>query len=67
MLRGEPGKLEDGSGPGSGPSRSRLLDLSPQPAFRLQKLLFVLLPARHRLAFNQEDLNCYYSEGQSRS
>ena len=23
---------------------------SPQPAFRLQKLLFVLLPARHRLA-----------------
>ena len=40
---------------------------SPQPAFRLQKLLFVLLPARHRLAFNQEDLNCYYSEGPPRS
>ena len=36
---------------------------SPQPAFRLQKLLFVLLPARHRLAFNQEDLNCYYLKG----
>ena len=40
---------------------------SPQPAFRLQKLLFVLLPARHRLAFNQEDLNCYYLKGPSRS
>ena len=36
---------------------------SPQPAFRLQKLLFVLLPARHRLAFNREDLNCYYLKG----
>ena len=36
---------------------------SPHPAFRLQKLLFVLLPARHRLAFNQEDLNCYYLKG----
>ena len=36
---------------------------SPQPVFRLQKLLFVLLPARHRLAFNQEDLNCYYLKG----
>ena len=36
---------------------------SPRPAFRLQKLLFVLLPARHRLAFNQEDLNCYYLKG----
>ena len=35
---------------------------SPQPTFRLQKLLFVLLPARHRLAFNQ-DLNCYYLKG----
>ena len=35
---------------------------SPQPAFRLQKLLFVLFPARHRLAFNQ-DLNCYYLKG----
>ena len=35
---------------------------SPRPAFRLQKLLFVLLPARHRLAFNQ-DLNCHYLKG----
>ena len=35
---------------------------SPQPVFRLQKLLFVLFPARHRLAFNQ-DLNCYYLKG----
>ncbi len=35
---------------------------SPQPIFRLQKLLFVLLPARHRLAFNQ-DLDCYYLKG----
>ncbi len=35
---------------------------SPQPSFRLQKLLFVLLPARHRLAFNQ-DLNCYFLKG----
>ena len=35
---------------------------SPQPVFRLQKLLFVLLPARHRLAFNQ-DLNCHYLKG----
>ena len=40
---------------------------SPQPAFRLQKLLFVLLPARHRLAFNQEDLNCYYLKGSHES
>ena len=23
----------------------------------------MLLPARHRLAFNQEDLNCYYLKG----
>ena len=35
---------------------------SPRPAFRLQKLLFVLLPARHRLAFNQA-LNCHYLKG----
>ena len=35
---------------------------SPRPTFRLQKLLFVLLPARYRLAFN-EDLNCYYLKG----
>ena len=35
---------------------------SPQPTFRLQKLLFVLFPARYRLAFNQ-DLNCYYLKG----
>ena len=35
---------------------------SSEPTFRLQKLLFLILPARHRLAFNQ-DLNCYYVKG----
>ena len=35
----------------------------PRKGVLLQKLLFVLLPARHRLAFNQEDLNCYYLKG----
>ena len=53
------GKPEGGCGPGPLPSGSRLLDLLP-PSCRL---LFVLLPARHRLAFNQEDLNCYYLKG----
>ena len=35
---------------------------SGRPVFRLQKLLFFLLPARHRLVFN-ENLDCYYLEG----
>ena len=38
---------------------------SPQPAFRLQKLLFVLLPARHRLAFNPGGSQLLLSEGKS--
>ena len=35
---------------------------SGRPIFRLQKLLFFLLPARHRLVFN-ENLDCYYLKG----
>ena len=62
-----PGRTRENLKPVLALARSRVEVVSsifsPQPAFRLQKLLFVLLPARHRLAFNQEDLNCYYLKG----
>lgn len=37
---------------------------SPDPTFWLQKLLFLLFPARYRLAF-KDDLTCYYLKGGS--
>ena len=65
MLRGEPGRTTLKTVLALARGRVEVVSsiFSPQPVFRLQKLLFVLLPARHRLAFNQEDLNCYYLKG----
>ena len=61
-----PGKIRENLKTILGLARSRAEVVSsifsPRPTFRLQKLLFVLLPARHRPAFNQ-DLNCYYLNG----